>query len=154
MGSRPTWPFGPRPRGRGACYSGAGQRRPGRIPVVPVSRCSGEGPGRKAVGWWTSFGAAGRKKLTREACPQWRVSTVGKRRRHAGVGVTGWVRAVGEEILGGAVLGVWSIRPRRGWSELSTAVRIERGGAVVRGRRGCRGWSWKGHRGAPVQGGA
>jgi hypothetical protein len=36
----------------------------------------------------------------------------------------------------------------------STAARIERGGAVVRGRRGCRGWSWKGHRGAPAQGGA
>jgi hypothetical protein len=29
-----------------------------------VTRCSGEGPGSKAVGWWTNFWAAGRKKLT------------------------------------------------------------------------------------------
>jgi hypothetical protein len=47
-------------------------------------RCSGEGPGSKVVGWWTSFGAAGRKKLTGKACPQWRGSAVGKRRRQAG----------------------------------------------------------------------
>jgi hypothetical protein len=31
----------------------------------PTMRCSEEGPGSKAVGWWTSFGAAGRKKLTK-----------------------------------------------------------------------------------------
>jgi hypothetical protein len=37
---------------------------------------------------------------------------------------------------------------------LSTTARIERGGAAVRGRRGCRGRTWKGRRGAPVQGGA
>jgi hypothetical protein len=96
-------------------------------------RCSGEGPGSKAVGWWTSFGAVGRKKLTREACLQWRGSAVGKRRRQVGVGVTGWVRAVGEEILGGAVLGVWSTRPKRGWSGLSVVAHVERGGAAVRG---------------------
>jgi hypothetical protein len=104
-------------------------------------RCSGEGPGSKAVGWWTSFGAVGRKKLTREACLQWRGSAVGKRRWQAGVGVTGWVRAVGEEILGGAVLGVWSTRLKRGWSRLSVVAHVERGGAAVRGWRGCRGWS-------------
>jgi hypothetical protein len=34
------------------------------------------------------------------------------------------------------------------------AVRIERGGAAVRDRRGCWGWSWKGRRGAPTRGGA
>jgi hypothetical protein len=29
-------------------------------------RCSGEGPGSKAVGWWTRFGAAGRKSSPEE----------------------------------------------------------------------------------------
>jgi hypothetical protein len=82
--------------------------------MAPVTRCSGEGPGSKAVGWWTSFGVAGRKKLTGEACPQWRGSVVGNRRRQAGVGVTGWVKAAGEEILGGVVLRVWSTQQKRG----------------------------------------
>jgi hypothetical protein len=60
----------------------------------------------------------------------------------------------GEVVLGGAVLGVWSTRPKTGWSGLSVVVCINRGGVAVRGRRGCRGWSWKGCRGAPVRGGA
>jgi hypothetical protein len=34
------------------------------------------------------------------------------------------------------------------------ATRIKRGGAVVRGLRGSRGWSWKGGRGAPTRSGA
>jgi hypothetical protein len=59
-----------------------------------------------------------------------------------------------EVILGGAVLGVWSNRSKRGWSRLFVVARIKWGGAVVRGRRGCRGWSWKGRRGAPARGGA
>jgi hypothetical protein len=33
-------------------------------------------------------------------------------------------------------------------------ARTEWGGAVVRGRRGCQGQSWKGRRGAPTRGGA
>jgi hypothetical protein len=142
-GSRPTWPFGPRSRGRGACAHGAhgtGRRRPSRIPTVPVTSCSGEGPRSKAVGWWTSFGAVGRK-LTGEAGPQWRGSAAGKRHRQAGVGVTSWVRVVGEELLDGAVLEVWLTRPKRGWSGLSAAARVTRGGAVVRARRVCRGRS-------------
>jgi hypothetical protein len=36
------------------------------------------------------------------------LSAVGKKRRQAGVGVIGGVREVGEEVLGGAVLGVGS----------------------------------------------
>jgi hypothetical protein len=92
-------------------------------------RCSGEGPRSKAVGWWIIFGATGRKKLTGEAWPQWRGSTARKRRRQAGVGVTGWVRAFGEEILSGAVLVVWSTQPKRGWSRLSVTAHVERGGA-------------------------
>jgi hypothetical protein len=43
----------------------------------------------------------------------WRGSAAGKRRWQARVGVTGGVRAVGEEILGGAVLGVGSRGRRR-----------------------------------------
>jgi hypothetical protein len=34
------------------------------------------------------------------------------------------------------------------------AAGVEQGGATVRGQRGCRGRSWKGHRGATTQGGA
>jgi hypothetical protein len=45
----------------------------------------------------------------------------------------------GEVILGGAVIGVWSNRLKRGWSGLSAATRVERGGVVLMGRRGCRG---------------
>jgi hypothetical protein len=37
---------------------------------------------------------------------------------------------------------------------LSVAVCVERGGAAVRGQRGGRGRSWKGHRGAPARAGA
>jgi hypothetical protein len=36
----------------------------------------------------------------------------------------------------------------------SATADVERGGATVRGRRGCQGRSWKGHRGAPMRGGA
>jgi hypothetical protein len=32
----------------------------------PVTRCSGEGPGSKVVGWWTHFRAAGRKSSPEE----------------------------------------------------------------------------------------
>jgi hypothetical protein len=92
-----------------------------------VTRCSEEGSGSKAVGWWTSFGAAGRKKLTREACPQWRGSAAGKRGQQARVGVIGWVKAVGEEILDGATLGVGSRRSERGWSGLSTVSKAAQG---------------------------
>jgi hypothetical protein len=61
----------------------------------------------------------------------------GKGAGKSGVGVTGWVRAAREDILSGAVLGVWSTQSKRGWSGLSTVARVERGGAAVRGRRGC-----------------
>jgi hypothetical protein len=37
---------------------------------------------------------------------------------------------------------------------VSAVARVERGGATVRGWRGCRGWSWKGRRGAPTRVGA
>jgi hypothetical protein len=36
----------------------------------------------------------------------------------------------------------------------SVAVGIEQGRAARRGQRSCRGWSWKGCRGAPARGGA
>jgi hypothetical protein len=56
----------------------------------------------------------------------------------------------GEAVLGGVVLEVWLNQSKRGWSGLSAVARLEWGGAAVRGRRGCRGWSWKGRRGAPA----
>jgi hypothetical protein len=60
----------------------------------------------------------------------------------------------GEVVLDGAVLQVWSNRPKRGWSRLSAVMRVEQGGAAVRDRRDCRGWSSKGCRGAPARTGA
>jgi hypothetical protein len=42
--------------------------------------------------------------------------------RQAGVGVTGGVRAVGEGVLNGAMLGVGSRRSERGWRGLSAAA--------------------------------
>jgi hypothetical protein len=47
---------------------------------------------------------------------------VGKKRQQARVGVTGGVRAVGEEVLGDAMLGVGSRRSEEGWSGLSMAA--------------------------------
>jgi hypothetical protein len=46
----------------------------------------------------------------------------------------------------------WGVGGSR--TRLSMVARIERGGAAVRGQRGCRGRSWKGRRGAPARGGA
>jgi hypothetical protein len=104
--SRPTWPFGPRPRGRGARSHGADRRWPGRIPAVPAMRCSGEGPGSKAVGWWTSFGVAGRKKLTRRMssarCGRPEGNDSGGQRPGVVVGSS----RCGKVVHGGAVLGV------------------------------------------------
>jgi hypothetical protein len=78
-------------------------------------------------------------------------SVAEKRRWQARVGVTGGIRAVGEEVLGGAVLGVGSRRLEVGWSGLSAVARVGRRGtaAVVRtqgrrrqlaGRRGSGRW--------------
>jgi hypothetical protein len=68
--------------------------------------------------------------------------------QQAGVGVTGGVRAVGEGVLGGAMLGVGSRWSERGWSRLSAVAQrrqerwcLERhksGEAVEEeGKRGC-----------------
>jgi hypothetical protein len=72
---------------RGARSHGAGRRWPGRILAVPATRCSGEGLGSKVVEWWTSFGVAGRMKLTG------RMSSMrcGRLERNSGGGnVQGW----------------------------------------------------------------
>jgi hypothetical protein len=61
----------------------------------------------------------------------------GKRRRQARVGVTGVVRAVGEEVIGDAVLGVGSRRSEEGWSGLSAVARVgQRGTTAVVQTRG------------------
>jgi hypothetical protein len=75
----------------------------------------------------------------RKASLRWRGSTVGKRRRQAGVWVTDKVRVVEEEVLGGAVLGVGSRRSEEGWSRLSVVAQVgRRGTAAVVQTRGCR----------------
>jgi hypothetical protein len=48
----------------------------------------------------------GEEGLTRAACQRWRGSAMGEEGRQAGVGVTGGVRTVEEEVLGGAKHGV------------------------------------------------
>jgi hypothetical protein len=52
-------------QGRALGHSGTGGG-PAGFRRRPTMRCSGEGPGSKAVGWWTHFGAAGRKSLPEE----------------------------------------------------------------------------------------
>jgi hypothetical protein len=66
-------------------------------------------------------------------------SAVEKRWRQAGVGVTGGVRAVGEDVLGGTVLAVGSRRSEEGWSGLSMVARFGHQGIVAVKRRSSRG---------------
>jgi hypothetical protein len=56
---------------------------------------------------------------------------VGKRWLQAGVGFTGGVRAVGEEVLSGVVLGVGSRWSEEGWSMLSMVAQVGRRGTAV-----------------------
>jgi hypothetical protein len=58
------WPISVR-QGRALSHGGAGGC-PAGFRWHPAMRCSGEGPGSKAVGWWTHFGAAGRKISPKE----------------------------------------------------------------------------------------
>jgi hypothetical protein len=62
----------------------------------------GEQAGRVADQIWGD----GEEGLTRAACQRWRGTAMGEEGRQAGVGVTGGVRTVGEEVLGGAKHGV------------------------------------------------
>jgi hypothetical protein len=62
--AQPTWLVGPRPRAGELTPMAPIDGGPTEFRWRLATRCSGEGPGSKAVGWWTSFGAAGRKKLT------------------------------------------------------------------------------------------
>jgi hypothetical protein len=85
------------------------------------------------------FGSRREGGAHRKASLQRRGSAVGKRRQQAGVGVTGEVRAVGEEVLGGAVLGVGSRWSEEGWRGLSTVAQVgQRGTAAVVRTRGHR----------------
>jgi hypothetical protein len=45
---------------------------------LPMTRCSGEGPGSEVVEWWTGFGVMGRRGLTGVACTWQRGSMAGK----------------------------------------------------------------------------
>jgi hypothetical protein len=84
--SQPTWPFSPRPRGRGSRSHGTG-RRLGRIPPVPTMWCSTEGPGSKEVVWWSSFRSA-RERSSSEEWSRWGV--VSRRGTAVGGGVWEW----------------------------------------------------------------
>jgi hypothetical protein len=104
----------------------------GRWPAV-------EWPGSKPARWQTGLAAEERGGAHRKASLCRRGSTIGKRLRQARVGVTGGVRAVREDELGGAVLGVGSRRSKDGWSGLSAVSRIGRRGTAVVERRSRRG---------------
>jgi hypothetical protein len=58
-------------------------------------------------------GPSGWRRLVADGEP-----AVGEGPRQAGVGVTGGVRAVGDDVLGGVMLGVGSRLLERGWSRL------------------------------------
>jgi hypothetical protein len=109
----------PEAESKGARSHGVGRRWPGRIPTVPVMRCSGEGPGSKAVGWWTSFGVVGEEEAHRknELGEVW--SAVGERRWGQRLGVVVGSSRCGKVVHGGAVLGVWSSLSERDRSGLS-----------------------------------
>jgi hypothetical protein len=81
-----------------------------------------EWPGSKPTGWQTRLVAAERGGAHQKASLRQRGSVAGTEPRQAGVGVTGGVRVVGEEVLGGTMLGVGSRWSERGWSELSTVA--------------------------------
>jgi hypothetical protein len=96
------WPISAR-QGRALGHGGAGGG-PAGFWRRPAMRCSGEGPGSKAVGWWTRFGAAGRKKLTG------RMSSIvrcGAGRLYAASGVEVDSSRCGEVVHSGTVLGAW-----------------------------------------------
>jgi hypothetical protein len=79
--------------------------------------------------WWgAASGGGGRQLAVRGGRTQW-------------CGARGAVKSIEERLE-------WAVHGG------SVAVGVERGGAAVRGRRGCRARSWKGHRGAPTWGGA
>jgi hypothetical protein len=73
--------------------------------------------GSKPVGWQTGLVAAERGGGSSEG-----LSTAGEGRRQAGVGVTGGVRAVREEVLSATMLGVGSRWSERGRSGLSAVA--------------------------------
>jgi hypothetical protein len=104
------WPISAR-QGRALGHGGAGGG-PGGFRWSPATRCSGEGSGSKAVGWWPHFGAAGRKKLTG------RTSSTTRCGRPEGNGG------------GGDVRGWWS--KARGARRLYTAARCSGRGRIDR----------------------
>jgi hypothetical protein len=90
----------------------------------------------------------------RKASLWWRGSEAGKRQWQAGVGVTGGVRAVGEDVLGGAVIGVGSRRLEDGWNGLSVVAQFDRRGTAVVEQRSSRGRRQGGRRSSRCRCGA
>jgi hypothetical protein len=92
---------------------------PGKIRPASGRWSAVEWPGSKPAGWWTGLVAEERGGAHQKASLCWRGSATVEGPRQARVGVTGGVRAVGEGVLSGAMLGVELRWSERGWSGLS-----------------------------------
>jgi hypothetical protein len=121
-GPGPSQPFGPRqshgrlspPSEPMACRQNPASWRP-----VVGGGVAREQAGRVAD-WIGGRGEGGGGH--RKACPRRRGSAAGEGRRQAGVGVTGGVRAVREEVLSATMLGVGSRWSERGQNGLSAVA--------------------------------
>jgi hypothetical protein len=96
--------------------------------------------GKQAGGVTDQFGSRREGRISPEG-----FSAAGKRRWQARVGVTDGVRAVGEDVLDGAVLGVGSRPLEEDWSRLSTVARFGPRGTMVVEWRSSRGRRQVGH---------
>jgi hypothetical protein len=109
----PSQPFGLR-ESQGGFLPRRHQRLAGKILPTGGRWSAVEFSGSKPAGWWTRLVAEKRGGAHQKASLRRRGSAAGKGRRQAGVGVSGGVRAVGEEVLDGVVLGVGSRRSEEG----------------------------------------
>jgi hypothetical protein len=107
--SRPRmWSLLARGRSRGSLLPRRHRWVTDEIRPAGCLRAAVEWPRSKTAGWWTGLVAEEMGGAHRKPSLRRRGSATGKRRRQAGVGVTGRVWAVGEDVLSGVVLGVGS----------------------------------------------
>jgi hypothetical protein len=111
--SDPSQPFGLR-ESQGGFLPRQHQQLAGKIRPTGSRWSAVEFSGSKPTGWWTGLVAEKRGGAHQKACLRRRGSAAGKGRRQAGVGVSGGVRAVGEEVLDDVVLGVGSRQSEEG----------------------------------------
>jgi hypothetical protein len=86
--AQPTWLVGLRLRAGELTPMAPVDDGPAEFQRRSATRCRGEGPRSKAVGWWTSFGAAGRKKLTKRMSSA--VMCIRPEGNGSGGGIRGW----------------------------------------------------------------